>query len=59
MCDVKKYSAMYDELKKLDPEDTLQLVIEAKTKEEKKFFAMLGDFLLQQKQKQAIERNAF
>ena len=29
MCDVKKYYNIYDELKKLKPEDTLQLVMEA------------------------------
>ena len=35
MCDVKKFFQMYDEIKDLEPEDTLQLVLEAKDKEEK------------------------
>ena len=30
MCDVRKYSDMYKDMKMLQPEDTLQLVMEAK-----------------------------
>lgn len=59
MCDVIKYSNMYKDMKNLRPEDTLQLVLEAKDDEERNFFNMLGDFLLQQKQKEVIERNLF
>lgn len=59
MCDVKRFFQMYDEIKDLEPEDTLQLVIEATDKEEKAFFEMVGNFLLQQKQKKVIEGNLF
>lgn len=59
MCDVKKYSDMFQDMKKLQPEDTLQLVLEAKSEEEKKFFELLGNFLLQQKQKEVIKGNLF
>ena len=59
MCDVNKYSNIFQELKNLQPEDTLQLVMEAKDAEERDFFEMLGNFLLQQKQKKVIERNLF
>lgn len=59
MCDVDKYFQMYNEIKKLQPEDTLQLVIQAKDKEEKEFFEVVSNFLLQQKQKQVIERKLF
>lgn len=59
MCDVKKYSKMFEDIKQLQPEDTLQLVLEAKDKEERDFFEMVGNFLLQSKQKQVIERNVF
>ena len=59
MCDVDKYFQMYNEIKKLQPEDTLQLVIQAKDNEEKEFFEVVSNFLLQQKQKQVIERNLF
>ena len=59
MCDVKKYSQIYQDIKQLQPEDTLQLVMEAESEEEQDFFAMICNFLLQRKQKQVIERNLF
>ncbi len=59
MCDVQKYSDMYKEMKILQPEDTLQLVMEAKDEEERFFFEMIGNFFLQQKQKKVIKGNMF
>ena len=59
MCDVKKYEKLYQEIEKLTPEDTLQLVLEAETEEQREFYEMVGDFLLQKKQKTVIERNLF
>ena len=59
MCDVRKYNKIYKDIVSLQPEDTLQLVLEAETEEEKDFYELVGDFLLQMKQKQAIERNLF
>ena len=59
MCDVSKYVEMYKEIKNLQPEDTLQLIMEAESKDEKDFFEMIGNFLLQQKQKKVIEGNLF
>ena len=59
MCDVKKYSDIYKEIAKLNPKDTLQLVLESETDEEKDFYEMVGDFLLQRRQKEVIERNLF
>ena len=59
MCDVRKYSDMFNDLKTLQLEDTLQLILEAKDEEERDFFEMLGNFLLQQKQKKVIEENLF
>ena len=59
MCDVRKYSDMFKDMRNLQPEDTLQLVLEAKDEEERDFFEMLGNFLLQLKQKQVIEGNLF
>ena len=52
MCDVKNYE-------NLQPEDTLQLVLEAETEEQKEFYEMVGDFLLQKKQREVIERKLF
>ncbi|MGN0406290.1 MAG: hypothetical protein ACI4F1_13770 [Bariatricus sp.] len=59
MCDVKKYNKIYKDITSLQPEDTLQLVLEAETEEEKTFYELIGDFLLQMKQKQVVERNLF
>ncbi len=50
MCDVKKYEKIYEDIKTLQPEDTLQLVLEAETEEQRSFYEMVGDFLLQKKQ---------
>jgi len=50
---------MFQDIKQLQPEDTLQLVLEAENEEEQDFFEMVGNFLLQRKQKQVIERNLF
>ena len=59
MCDVKKYERIYAAIKELQPEDTLQLVLEAETEEQRSFYEMVGEFLLQIKQQKVIERNLF
>ena len=59
MCNIKKYEKIYEDIKNLQPEDTLQLVLEAETEEQRNFYEMVGDFLLQKKQRQVIERNLF
>ena len=59
MCDIKKYEKIYQEIARLEPEDTLQLVLEAATEEQRDFYQLVGDFLLQKKQKQVIESNLF
>ncbi|MBD5494579.1 MAG: hypothetical protein HDR12_09460 [Lachnospiraceae bacterium] len=59
MCDVKKYEKIYEEIKLLQPEDTLQLVLEAETEEQRSFYEVVGDFLLQMKQRQVVDRKLF
>lgn len=59
MCDVKKFEKIYEEIASLQPDDTLQLVLEARTEDEREFYEMIGDYLLQKKQDQIIERNLF
>jgi hypothetical protein len=59
MCDVKKYSDIFKEIQKLEPDDTMQLVLEADTEEERNFYELVSDFLLQSKQKDSIARNVF
>lgn len=59
MCDVKAYEKIYESIAKLTPEDTLQLVLESETEEQKDFYEMIGDYLLQKEQKKVIERKLF
>lgn len=59
VCDVNRYKEIYNDVKKLTKEDTTQLILEAKTEEEKNFYAMVGDFFLQRKQDECIARNVF
>ena len=59
MCDVEKYEKIYEDIKDLQPEDTLQLVLEARTEEQRSFYEMVGDFLLQMKQQQVVKRKLF
>lgn len=56
---LEKYHNLYNEIKNIEPEDTLQLALNAKTDDEKNFFMMIGDYILQQRQQYAIERNLF
>ena len=59
MCDVKKYTEIYEEISKLNSEDTLQLVLELESEEVKEFYEMVEDYFLQKKQKEVVERNLF
>lgn len=59
MCDVKKYEKIYQEIEKLGHEDTLQLMLEAETEDQREFYEMVGNFLLQKKQREVIERKLF
>ena len=53
------YGDVYEEIKKLQPQDTLQMLLNAKTEDEKTFYELIGDFLLQVKQREIIGRNLF
>lgn len=53
------YGNVYEVIKKLQPQDTLQLLLDAKTEDEKGFYEIIGDFLLQIKQREVVERNLF
>ena len=57
--DIQNYSAMYQEITLLQPEDTLQLIMETNDEKAKRFWNVIGNFLLQEKQKTVIERNLF
>lgn len=59
MVDTKKYEEIYQEILKLQPDDTLQLQLEAKTDDEIEFYEIIGNFLLQRKQREVIAKNLF
>ena len=59
MCDVSKYTKVYEDFKNLHSDDFLHLITEAETQEEKNFFETVWNYLLQEKQKKVIERNLF
>lgn len=59
MCNLNKYNKIFDDIQKLQPKDTLQLIVEAETKEERDFYEMVGNFLLRSKQRKVVERNMF
>ena len=51
MCDVKKYEKIYKEIAQLEPEDTLQLILESDTEEEREFYQLVGDFFFRRSRK--------
>ena len=60
MCDIKAYEKFYDDMiDNLSPSDTLQLMLEAKTEDQRNFYRIVGNYLLQRKQKIVIERKMF
>ncbi len=59
MVDIKKYAEIYEEIKKLTNSDTIQLVLESEDDEMKDFYELVGDFLLQQRQRKVVEENMF
>ena len=60
MCDVKAYENIYnDMIDKLSPSDTLQLMLEAETEDQRNFYRMVGNFLLQKGQKTVVEGKMF
>lgn len=59
MCDVKKYRGIFREIQTLSQDDTLQLILDAKTQEERDFYSLVGNFLLQNKQKAVVREDLF
>lgn len=59
MCNKEKYTKIFHEIEKLTPDDTLQLILESNSEDEKDFYEMIGDYLLQKRQEKVIEGNLF
>ena len=50
---------LYETCKDMDIDETMDLVLNAESEEEQEFFSMVGDFVLQQKQKKVIEQKRY
>lgn len=50
---------LYEQCRGMDIHDTLDLIFRAETDEEKEFFSLISDFLMQAKQKEVIEHKGF
>ena len=59
MRDMNRYHEIYQEMEKIQPDDVFRLIENAKSKEEQDFFAMVGNFFLQRRQKELIEKKAY
>ena len=50
---------LYEQCRGMDIHDTLDLIFKAETDEEKEFFSIISDFLMQIKQREVIENKGF
>lgn len=50
---------LYEQCRGMDIHDTLDLIFRAETDEEKEFFSLISDFLMQTQQREAIENKGF
>ena len=50
---------LYEQFRGKDIHDTLDLIFKAETDEEKEFFSLISDFIMQAKQKEVIENKGF
>ena len=59
MCNVEKFHELYEECKKLNFDESSELVEQARSAEEAEFFARVSDIILQQKQRMVIAEKRF
>ncbi len=60
MCNIEAYEKVYDDMiDKLSPADTLLLMVEAETEDQRNFYRIVGNYLLQKRQKNVVERKMF
>ena len=50
---------LYETCKDMSPNDFSELLAKAKSPEEQKFYSIIFDFFLQQRQKEVIEKGLF
>lgn len=59
MPNIETIRELYNQCKDMDIEESMELMLDAKTKEEQDFIAVISDFILQKKQKQVIDQKRF
>ncbi len=59
MCQIEKLQELYDECKKMNFDETSDILEKARSKEEAHFFALVSDLILQQKQEEVIAAKRF
>ena len=59
MSKIEVAKKLYAQCRDMDIDETMELVLSAETKEEKEFFSLLGDFILQRKQQEVIKEKRF
>lgn len=59
MCKVEKFHELYEVCKKLNFDESSELVERAQSAEEAEFFARVSDIILQQKQRMVIAEKRF
>ena len=59
MSKIEVAKKLYAHCRDMDIDETMELVLSAETEEEKEFFSLLGDFILQRKQQEVIKEKRF
>ena len=59
MSKIEVAKKLYEQCRDMDIDETMELVLSAETEEEKEFFSLLGDFILQRKQQEVIKEKRF
>ena len=59
MCDVKKYEEIFQEIKKLTPEEATEIELSTKDKETRDFYAAVESIILQKRQAEYIKNESY
>ena len=59
MSDLEMMRAFYQKCKSMDIRDSIELTLNAETEEEADFYEMIGNYILQERQKEAIAQGRF
>lgn len=59
MVKIEKLQELYDECKKMNFDETSDILEKARFEEETRFFALVSDLILQQKQEEVISAKRF